>query len=192
MTRTFTASDALALPALPGLLVRGAPLVGPYGKGAVFLDFADCGEAHVNLATDDGTDAVALGRLALDLGEWSGRARVAQWLAEGGHPAWWALDGPGAAEPWVSAAVLWASVQRVATGRAPILGVLSQWRPGLDDGGAAVGYARCMTAGSGWPLLQRACAGHEAAMQASDAHYLHVGYALWGDDGTSIAIEVPS
>jgi hypothetical protein len=71
--------------AIEGLLSRGAPLIGPYGPGATFLAYADCDEAQVNLTPDDGTEAVALDNLALDLSSSIGRFVALSWLRERGH-----------------------------------------------------------------------------------------------------------
>lgn len=70
------------LPAFPGLLRRGSPVVGRYGPGATFIEYADCNEARVVLAADDGVETVPLAELTLDLSDPTGADHAARWLAE--------------------------------------------------------------------------------------------------------------
>lgn len=103
-------------------------------------------------------------------------------------PIWWALDGPGKMEPWLSAALLWASALRAVAGMSPILGTYSV---APVNGGTADDVFLCLP--NGKPHS-------DGPLKALASATLAKGYALLDNDqtmhvavpdGTSSPLEKP-
>lgn len=163
---------------IEGLLQRGAPLVGPYGQGAVFLADTDCDEAFVNLATDDGTEAMALSELSLDMSSHLGRFIALDWLLDKGHDLRAYADSEHVVQ------ILSWSVLNVAAGGAPLQEVKKSWV------GASKKIASTLPRGAKIGASKRTSSSTiydvdlEPDFSVVDAVELSNGYALIHPDGT--------
>lgn len=117
-------------------------------------------------------------------------------------PVWDFLDGPGKVELWVSAALLWASALRAVAGMGPIVGCFAPWhdtagthaRDGLQEY-SSVFVSRTAGDFPGWSVNKSRVAfgletGDEGKAKADEAA-LKAGFALMGDNGQTITVEVP-